>query len=98
MNSTPFMGQADLSGLGAAARPPTIAAIDAVWCGSRNGRIREMPLLVQHFALGQGMDHRRFPAPSPRSVGGRMPGNLSRRHIDIFFFFFFARPGAADHS
>ncbi len=42
MNSTPLCASEISPGL-APLPPPTIAAIDAVWWGSRNGRARDMP-------------------------------------------------------
>ena len=42
MNRTPLWARLISPGL-APRPPPTIAAIEAVWCGSRNGRAREMP-------------------------------------------------------
>jgi hypothetical protein len=42
MNKTPLWARLISPGF-APLPPPTIAAIDAVWCGSRNGRVREIP-------------------------------------------------------
>ena len=51
--------------------PPTIAAIEAVWCGVRKGRAREMPPSSRRPAREWIIE---VSSASEGSRGGRMPG------------------------
>ena len=65
------VGEADLARASRPRPPPTMAAIDAVWCGSRNGRAREMP---PSSGAPRASGSSRSRAPRPAESGGRMPG------------------------
>ena len=70
MNSTPLWASEISPGL-ALLPPPTMAAIDAVWWGSRNGRLRDMPPSVSN------PDSEWIIEVSKASIadsGGKMPG------------------------
>ncbi|OIQ69873.1 hypothetical protein GALL_485200 [mine drainage metagenome] len=70
MNSTPLWARLISPGL-APRPPPTMAAIEAVWCGSRNGRTRLMPPSSNSPAREWIIE---VSSASIAESGGKMPG------------------------
>ena len=82
MNSTPLWARLTSPGL-ASRPPPMIAAIDAVWCGSRNGRRREMPpssrspareWIIEVLSASCGVSGGRMEGKRPASMDLPEPG------------------------
>ena len=67
-----MMREADLARASRPRPPPTIAAIEAVWCGVRNGRARLMPPSSSRPASEWIIE---VSSASAGSSGGRMPGS-----------------------